>query len=133
MNVLWGGGCMSLALFGAAPALWLTVVLAAAMGATFQAANVIWGTLLQRRVPPALLGRVASLDFFVSLSSMPVSMALAGTVSELLGVTATFLVAGLVPPVLAVVAVLAAGLPTDERAHPLERAPAEPVNALSAS
>jgi hypothetical protein len=39
---------------------------------------VIWGTLLQRRVPPHLLGRVSSLDFFVSLALMPVSMALAG-------------------------------------------------------
>jgi hypothetical protein len=29
-------------------------------------------------VPPHLLGRVSSLDFFVSLALMPVSMALAG-------------------------------------------------------
>jgi len=38
---------------------------------------VIWGTLLQRRVPAAMLGRVSSLDFFVSLALMPVSMAIA--------------------------------------------------------
>ena len=63
------------------------------MGATFQAGMVIWGTLLQRRVPPALLGRMSSLDFFVSLCFMPVSMALAGPVSELIGLTATFLIA----------------------------------------
>jgi len=30
------------------------------------------------RVPPHLLGRVSTLDFFVSLALMPVSMALAG-------------------------------------------------------
>ena len=59
----------------------------AVMGATFQAGTVIWGTLLQRRVPPALLGRVSSLDFFVSLSFMPLSMALAGPVSEVIGLT----------------------------------------------
>ncbi len=45
---------------------------------------------LQRRVPPALLGRVSSLDFFVSTAFLPLSMALAGPVSELIGLTATF-------------------------------------------
>ena len=72
------------------------------IGALFSAPMVIWGTLLQRRVPPHLLGRVASLDFFVSVSLMPVSMALAGPVSEAIGLRATFLVAGIVPGVVAV-------------------------------
>jgi hypothetical protein len=63
---------------------------------------------------------VSSLDFFTSLSFMPLSMALAGTVSEAIGTTATFLVAGLAPPVMAVVAVVAARLPADELAHPLD-------------
>ena len=106
--------------FGFTTELWLMVAAGAVMGATFQAGMVIWGTLLQRRVPPALLGRVSSLDFFVSLSFMPLSMALAGTVSEVIGLTATFLVAGLAPPVLAVVAIVGARLPADEIAHPLD-------------
>jgi MFS family permease len=80
---------------------------------------VIWGTLLQRRVPPHLLGRVSSLDFFVSISLMPVSMALAGPVSDVIGLRDTFLIAGLVPPVAAVVATVWARLPADELAHPL--------------
>jgi hypothetical protein len=85
----------------------------------FSAPMVIWGTLLQRRVPPALLGRVASLDFFVSISLMPVSMAVAGPVSEAIGLTNTFLIAGLVPAVVAAVAIVWAKLPKDELAHPL--------------
>ena len=92
---------------------------------TDAAAMVIWGTLLQRRVPPHLLGRVSSLDFFVSLALMPVSMALAGPVGERIGIPTTFVVAALVPPVLAVVALLAWRLPRDELAHPLDRAPGE--------
>ena len=80
---------------------------------------VIWGTLLQRRVPPHLIGRVSSLDFFVSLSLMPISMALAGPVAELIGIRATFFLAGIVPGVVAVVAILWARLPADEIAHPL--------------
>ena len=51
---------------------------------------------------------------------MPVSMALAGPVSELIGLTATFLVAGLVPAVLAVIAIVVARMPADEIAHPLD-------------
>ncbi|WP_409333242.1 MFS transporter [Trujillonella humicola] len=127
MNVLWGAGCLPMVVFGASPALWVMVAAGALMGATFQAGMVIWGTLLQRRVPPELLGRVSSLDFFTSLSFMPLSMALAGTVSETIGTTATFLVAGLAPPVMAVVAVVAARLPADELAHPLDTAPAAPL------
>jgi hypothetical protein len=120
MNVLWGLGCVPMVLFGASPALWVMIAGAAAIGATFQAGTVIWGTLLQRRVPPELLGRVSSLDFFTSLSFMPLSMTLAGTVSEAIGTTTTFLIAGLAPPVMAVIAVVAARLPADELAHPLD-------------
>ena len=80
---------------------------------------VIWGTLLQRRVPPHLIGRVSSLDFFVSISLMPVSMALAGPVSDAIGIRPTFLIAGIAPGIIAVVAILWARLPADEIAHPL--------------
>jgi hypothetical protein len=82
---------------------------------------VIWGTLLQRRVPPHLLGRVSSLDFFVSLTLLPLSMALAGPVGERIGIPTAFLVAALVPPLLAAVALVAWRLPADELAHPLDR------------
>ncbi|MGY1822367.1 MFS transporter [Geodermatophilus sp. SYSU D00079] len=117
---LWGLGCVPMVVFGLSTSLPLMIAAGALVGAAFEAGTVIWGTLLQRRVPSALLGRVSSLDFFVSLSLMPLSMALAGPVSELIGSAATFLVAGLAPPLLAAVAVLAARMPADEVAHPLD-------------
>jgi len=92
----------------------------AAVGATHGAAMVIWGTLLQRRVPPRLLGRVSSLDFFVSLALMPVSTALAGPIGESIGIPLTFALAALVPVPLAVLALLIWRLPKDEIAHPLD-------------
>ncbi|MPQ97084.1 MFS transporter [Modestobacter sp. I12A-02628] len=119
MNLGWGLGCLPFVVMGTATELWVVAVCAAVLGAMFSFPMVIWGTLLQRRVPPHLLGRVASLDFFVSISLMPVSMALAGPVSEAVGLRTTFLVAGIVPPVVAVVATLWARLPQDEIAHPL--------------
>jgi MFS family permease len=133
MIMLWGAGCVPLAVFGVATQLWLFVVASAVVGATFQGATVIWGTLLQRRVPPAMLGRVSSLDFFVSLAFMPVSMALAGPVSELIGVPATFLLAGLTPPVLAVITIAAARLRVDEIAHPLDTPPPGRTDAADGS
>jgi len=119
MNLMWGVGCLPLVVMGMATEVWVVVAAAFVLGAVFSAPMVIWGTLLQKRVPPALLGRVASLDFFVSISLMPISMALAGPVSEAIGLRNTFLVAGTVPMVVAAVAIVWARLPQDELAHPL--------------
>ena len=115
----WGAGCLPLVVLGFATSVPLMVLTMVVVGAFFSAPQVIWGTLLQRRVPAELLGRVSSLDFFVSLVFMPVSMALAGPVSELIGLRTTFLVVGLVPVLLALLTVVAARMPTDELEHPL--------------
>jgi MFS family permease len=124
MILLWGAGAAPLALIGLTTQLWVMAAATFVVGFTGAAAMVIWGTLLQRRVPSHLLGRVSSLDFFVSLALMPVSMAVAGPVGEQLGVPMTFVLAGLVPVFLAVAAILGWRLPADEIAHPLD-APAE--------
>ncbi len=120
MNLTFGAGCVPMVLMGIAPSVWVLVGCSFLLGVLFCAPMVIWGTLLQRRVPPHLLGRVASLDFFVSVSLMPVSMALAGPVADAIGVANTFFVAGVTPVVFAVVAILWARLPADELAHPLD-------------
>ena len=46
-------------------------------------------------------------------------MALAGPVSELLGLRTTFYIAGIVPGIVAIVAIIWARMPQDEIAHPL--------------
>jgi MFS family permease len=119
MNLGWGVGALPFVVIALADSVWVVVAAALVMGALFSFPMVIWGTLLQRRVPPHLLGRVASLDFFVSVSLMPVSMALAGPVSDAIGLRNTFYIAGIVPVVVAVIAILWARLPADELAHPL--------------
>lgn len=119
MNLMWGVGCLPFLVIGFATAIWQVVAAAFVLGLLFAAPMVIWGTLLQRRVPPALLGRVASLDFFVSISLMPISMAIAGPVADLIGLKATFAIAAVVPGIAAVVAIVGARLPADEIAHPL--------------
>jgi MFS family permease len=133
MMVCWGAGSLPLAAVGILDSFW---TLAAAMfifGATGSVGMVIWGTLLQRRVPRHLLGRVSSLDFFVSLALMPVSMALAGPAAEVFPIWAIFLFAGGVCPVLAVIAMIAARMPQDELAHPLDPAPVAAVERTTAA
>ncbi len=129
----WGVGSVPLAIVGLTGSLPVMVVALFVTGFVFSAAQVIWGTLLQRRVPPALLGRVSSLDFFVSLALMPISMALAGPFGDSVGIAPAFLIAGLVPTVLAVGTLWIAKLGPDELAHPLDVVPegAEPPVPLS--
>ena len=38
------------------------------------AGTVVWSTVKQRHVPPALLGRVSSLDWLISISLLPLSL-----------------------------------------------------------
>ena len=123
MMVSWGIGSMPLAAVGLMDNFWVMAAALFVWGVTGSVGMVIWGTLLQRRVPPHLLGRVSSLDFFVSLALMPVSMALAGPAAEVLPIWLIFLLAGGVCPVMAVVAMAVARMPDDELAHPLDRSP----------
>lgn len=120
LMLLWSVGSLPLAVVGAT---WSFPVMAVALftvGLASGAGTVIWGTLLQRRVPAHMLGRVASLDFFVSLAFMPLSMAVAGPLSKVVPVQLIFAAAGTLPIVLAAVALAAARMPRDEIAHPLD-------------
>ncbi|NKX54719.1 MFS transporter [Arthrobacter sp. E918] len=126
MLMLWGPGSLPLAAVGLTGSFWVMAACLFVVGATGGTGMVIWGTLLQRRVPPHLLGRISSLDFFVSLALMPVSMAAAGPLAGLVPIWSIFLVVGLVLPVLSVLALVLGRMRKDELAHPLERSlPAE--------
>jgi MFS family permease len=83
------------AFYGVANALWQMAVIAAIAGACFAVGLVSWGTIMQSRVPPELLGRVSSLDWMISISLLPISFGLVGPVSGLLGARATLIAAGL--------------------------------------
>lgn len=120
MITAWGVGCAPLMVIGFTDQLWLMVLALFVCGVLFSGANVVWGTLLQRRVPPEMLGRVSSLDFFISLAFMPLSMAIAGPVGELIGIPVAFLAAGAIPVVLAALTLLIARLGPDELENPLD-------------
>lgn len=119
MMAMWSVGAIPLVVFGFTSSFAVMAVATFVIGFTDGTGMVIWGTLLQRRVPTAMLGRVSSLDFFVSLAFMPVSFAIVGPLSKVVSVQTIFLVAGIAPVLVAAVAVWAARMRRDELAHPL--------------
>ncbi|WP_193047669.1 tetracycline efflux MFS transporter Tet(V) [Mycolicibacterium baixiangningiae] len=119
MMTMWGAGSIPLVVVGTTSSFPAMAAATFVVGVTDGAGMVIWGTLLQRRVPTEMLGRVSSLDFFVSLAFMPVSFAVVGPLSKVVSMETIFMVAGVAPVLLAAVAVTAARMPRDELAHPL--------------
>ncbi|WP_327062661.1 MFS transporter [Kocuria rhizophila] len=116
---LWGFGTLPFGLVGMTDSWWVMAGALCVFGATGGAGQVIWGTLLQRRVPSHMLGRISSLDFFVSLLLMPISMAVAGPVSQVVTPEAIFWGVALLTPTLGVVAVLVGRMHRDQAEHPL--------------
>jgi MFS family permease len=107
------------AFYGVATALWQMAVIAAVAGACFAVGLVAWGTIMQTQVPTELLGRVSSLDWMVSISLLPVSFALVGPVSGLLGARATLVAAGVGAGSILIVALIwLPGLRDIDRAEP---------------
>jgi len=70
-------------------------VLAFVAGAGLTTGNALWETTVQEQVPPDMLARVASYDWFGSLAGQPVGMALVGPVSAAIGARPTLVGASL--------------------------------------
>ncbi|MEX5256551.1 MFS transporter [Kocuria arenosa] len=119
MIVLWGFGTLPFGLVATTDSFWVMALCLAFVGAGDGAGMVLWGTLLQRRVPRHMLGRVSSLDFFVSIALMPVSMAVAGPVAQVVPLPVIFWTVALLTPALGLVALWAGRMREDELSHPL--------------
>ena len=102
----WALGCLPLSIPALPSNPWAIGAGLAFYGALIGIGMVIWGTVLQEHVPLEMLGRVASLDFFISIAFMPLSIALTGVLSRHIHTHTLFVTAGLVP--LAMAALLAA-------------------------
>ena len=119
LNLGTAAGMLPLILLGNTSVFPIMAAAAVAIGLVQGMALVIRATLLQRRVPRAKLGRVASVDVFVTLALMPVSTAVTGALSEVVSPETIFAVAGCIPIVAAFIAVVAARMNRDELKHPL--------------
>jgi hypothetical protein len=54
----------------------------------------VWNTTMHRHVPGDILGRVSSVDWLVSTSLVPISLALTGPLSQRFGEATTLIAAG---------------------------------------
>lgn len=94
MYASWTGATLLVAGYGLATRQWQLAGLVFLFGALEAAGTVVWATLKSRLVPIELLGRVSSIDWFVSTALVPLSYVLTPVVVRFVGVSATFELAG---------------------------------------
>jgi DHA3 family tetracycline resistance protein-like MFS transporter len=111
----WAVQSLALAGYAIAEEAWLFAGISLLGGAGGAVGNVVWGVLMKTRVPNRLLGRVASLDWLVSIALVPVSFALTGPVAGLLGARTTLLLGGVVSAGTLLAFLLVAGAERRER------------------
>jgi MFS family permease len=95
MYVTWTVGGLVIAGYGLATAVWQAMAVSFVIGAFDTAGLIVWGTLMHRLVPSALLGRVESFDWLVSIALVPVSFAITGPIAAGVGAETTLIGAGL--------------------------------------
>jgi MFS family permease len=110
MYLAWTLATFAVAGYGLASAVWQLMVASLAFNALETAGTIVWATAKQRHVPAALLGRVSSLDWLISIGLLPVSFALTGPVSAAIGAETTLVVAGAIGGVVTFAALLLPGM-----------------------
>lgn len=90
----WAVATFAVAGYGLATLPWHLMAACFVFNALESAGTIVWSTTKHRLVPPALLGRVSSYDWFVSIGLLPVSFALTGPAAALLGARGALVAAG---------------------------------------
>jgi Transmembrane secretion effector len=94
LYLAWALGMLAVAGFGIVTELWQAMLVAFVGEGSITVLVVVWVTLVQRLVPPELLGRVFSLDWAISVGGAPLSFAIVGPLSDAIGHDATLIWAG---------------------------------------
>lgn len=125
--VCWTVSTLAVAGYGLARVPWQAMVAAFLFGSLESAGLIAWTTTKQRLVPGRLLGRVSSLDWFISIGLLPLSYALTGPVAGLIGARATLVGAGILGGVVTFAFLFLPGMRDIERGGALHRAAPEPA------
>jgi DHA3 family tetracycline resistance protein-like MFS transporter len=115
MYIAWTIGIALMAAYGFMDALWQALLISMVVNAMFELGQVTWTTMLQQIVPRELLGRVSSLDWFVSVSLVPVSYALTGPAADLFGAGPVMVVAAIFGAVATFLLLFVPGVRAPER------------------
>jgi Transmembrane secretion effector len=90
----WALATLAIAGYGLATNAWGLACAALVVNGAEAAGTVVWATLKQKRVPNSMLGRVSSIDWFISTALLPLSYALTVPVAHVLGPRETLVLAG---------------------------------------
>jgi MFS family permease len=116
--IAWTASTICVAGYGLARFPWQAMIASFAFNLFETAGTVVWLTTKQRYVPRALLGRVSSFDWFISIGLVPVSFALTGPIAEVFGVRATLVGAGVLGSAITLAFLFLPGMRSIETAHP---------------
>jgi MFS family permease len=92
--ITWTLATLAVAGYGMATASWHLAISCALVNGLEAAGTIAWATAKQRLVPAELMGRVSSVDWFISIALVPLSYALAAPVANAIGVQNTLVGAG---------------------------------------
>jgi hypothetical protein len=123
---VWAVATLAVAGYGAATHTWQLAVACVLVNGLEAAGTVAWATTKQRFVPEGMLGRVSSVDWFVSTALLPLSYALAAPVAGWIGVRETLIGAGLLGAVVTFGFLFLPGMRRIEKLEYIER-PGVPV------
>jgi MFS family permease len=113
----WTLATLSVAGYGIASAVWQLMIVSVIFNAFETAGFIVWSTAKQRHVPPHLLGRVSSLDWLISTGLLPLSFALTGPASAVLGAQTTLIAAGTLGATVTLAALMLPGMRATEGRH----------------
>jgi DHA3 family tetracycline resistance protein-like MFS transporter len=136
MYVAWTLATLAVAGYGLATSIWQLMLACLVFNGLETAGTIVWATAKQRHVPAAMLGRVSSLDWLISIGLLPLSFALTGPVSAAIGVRATLVWAGLLGAAVTFGALFIRGVRSVEGTRPAQahaRASVGEPNAVVAS
>jgi MFS family permease len=117
MYVAWTIATVAIAGYGIAQAVWQLMLACFVFNALETAGTIVWATAKQRHVPTAMLGRVSSLDWLISIGLVPLSLALTGPISGAIGPRATLVWAGLGGALVTFAALFLPGMRAIEARH----------------
>ena len=110
MYATWTLATLAIAGYGLATAAWQLMLACLLFNALETAGPIVWATVKQHHVPSAMLGRVSSLDWLISIGLLPISFALTAPVAGVLGVRATLVGAGILGGAITLAALFLPGM-----------------------
>lgn len=133
MYCAWVASTLAIMGYGLAHFTWQIMVACFAFNALETAGLIVWATTRQQLVPRRLLGRVASLDWFIAAGLTPISFALVGPAAAVFGTRPTLIAAGLLASAATAAGYLLPGMRLPRPSRTAAEQPPRPMEFVGAS